>query len=355
MNVVRALRAAGHDVAATRRPHGNTLFARRLGAELVHADLDDAEALEAAMRGREVVFMCAGHYPRYSLNVDTEVETARARVRRTLEAARRAGVSRYVLTSTVAPVGPPRGGRQLSEEDDPVEPSALRCVYHSVKVAIEEEALAAQGLDVVVLCPTAIFGELDVKAGTGFLIVAAGNGVLPFYVEGKTNVVDADDLAYAHLCAAERGRSGERYIIGGHNLMVGELVDDVAFTLGVRLQTQRLPARLAGLIASFGEMRALALGNGKRPLMSRELVDVVRYGRWVSTRKANDHLELPDPTPLQETLSKACDWYARHRYFRLDPNPGAHHAQRNPRSHSARHRNDHPAHSSGPTRRHSAH
>lgn len=318
MNVARALVAAGHDVHATRRPHGNTLFARRLGAELVHVDLDDAASLAEAMRGREVVFMCAGHYPRYSLDREAEVRLARARVRRTLDAALRAGVDRYVLTSSVATVGPPGPGRELSDERDPVEPRSLRSVYYAVKATIEDEAMAArrEGLDVVVLCPSAIFGELDVKAGTGFLVVALGNGALPFYVDGRTNVVDADDLARAHILAAERGRSGERYIVAGHNLRTGELVEDIAAALGVAPDAQPLPARLAGVVATLSEMRAHALRDGRRPLMAREMVDVVRFGRWVSTGKAGRELGLPAPTPLATTLDKACRWYVRHRYVR---------------------------------------
>ena len=100
-----------------------------------------------------------------------------------------------MLTSSVATVGPPRKGSAHSDELCPVEPRSLECVYHAVKHAIEEEALAAgqRGLDVVVLLPSAIFGELDVKAGTGFLVVAVGNRMLPFYVDGLANVVDADD------------------------------------------------------------------------------------------------------------------------------------------------------------------
>ncbi len=345
MNVARALVAAGHDTHATRRPHGNTLFARRLGAELVHVDLDNTDSLTEAMRGREVVFMCAGHYPRFSLDRAAEVEAARSRVRRTLDAARRAGVQRYVLTSSVATVGRPAAGRRLSDERDPVEPRSLRSVYYAVKAAIEEEAMLAarSGLDVVVLCPTAVFGELDVKAGTGYLIVALGNGALPFYVDGRTNVIDADDLARAHLLAAERGRSGERYIIGGQNLRTSELIEEIALTLGVASDVQPLPAVLAGVVATLSEMRAHALKDGRRPLISRELVDVVRFGRWVSTEKAERELGLPAPTPLATTLDKACRWYARHRYVR--PPQGDRHEPVHTRDPDQR-RDHHPAHPS---------
>lgn len=316
MNVVRALVAAGHETTATRRPRGNTLFARRLGARLVHADLDDQEALAAAMNGQEVVFMCAGHYPRYSLGREEQVRLARERVRKTLNAARQAGVRRYVLTGTVATIGAPRGGRLLSDERDPIERRSLGCVYHAVKAAIQDEALEAsgKGLDVVVLCPTAVFGELDVKAGTGFLTVAVGHGKLPFHVDGRVNVIDADDLARAHLLAAERGRRGELYIVGGHNTTVRALIDGIAATLSVDLRTMRLPTRLAGWLSTASELRSRASGGTKRPIFSRELVDVVRFGRWVDTSKAQRELGLPEPTPLATTLGKSCGFYVRHGY-----------------------------------------
>jgi len=340
MNVVRALSSAGHDVIATRKPHANTLFARKLGVPLVRAELDDVSSLAAAMEGRDVAFMCAGHYPRFSLDGDREVDLARARMQGALTAARRAGVKRFVFTGSIATVGPPRTG-DLSDERDPIDPRALGSVYHRVKLALEEEALGAHGdgLEVVVLLPTAIIGELDVKAGTGFLIVALANGALPFFVNGRINVVDADDLARAHVLAAERARGGERYIIGGHNLMVDELLERVASIVGVDTAPQRVPAWLGAAIATFSELRCAAARDGKRPLLARELVDVVRFGQWVQSDKARVELELPPPTSLATTLRKACSWYRRHRYV---PQQGDHDGPRSPRTDSPRPRADHP-------------
>lgn len=316
MNLIRALVAGGHDVVGTRRVHANTLFARKLGAPLLRAELDDEDALIDAMRGRDVVFMCAGHYPRYSLQRDAEVDLARSRMQKTLRAAKRAGVQRYVLTSSVATVGPPAAGQRCSVETDRMALRAADCVYHSVKLAIEQEAHSAcqQGLDVVTLCPSGIFGDLDVKAGTGFLIVALGNGALPFYVDSKINVVDADDLAQAHILAAERGRSGERYIIGSHNLRVSELLQLIARTLGLPLRSRRLPIPIAGWLATLSEARVRSAQNGRRPWMSRELVDMARFGQWVDSSKARSELGLSAPLELQATLTKACNWYLRHRY-----------------------------------------
>ncbi|HEX5100829.1 MAG TPA: NAD-dependent epimerase/dehydratase family protein [Polyangiaceae bacterium] len=325
MNLIRALRAAGHDVSGTRRVHCNTLFARRLGAPLVTAELDDVDSLTQAMRGKDVVFNCAGHYPRYSLDREAELAVARRRARNTLEAARRARVARYVLTSSIATVGPPEDGARYSNEADRVELRSLAGVYHSVKAAIEDEVCRAarSGLDVVTTIPTAIFGELDVKAGTGFLIVAVGNRALPFSVDGPINVVDADDLARAHILAAERGATGQRYIIGGHNLSVSTLLCAAARLLAVPLEAEPISLELAGWRASLGEARTRAARAGGRAPMSRELIDIVRFGRHVQNGKAEAELGLPPATPLLSTLKKSCDWYVRHRYIR--PAQGARH------------------------------
>lgn len=344
MNLLRKLVADGHDAIGTRKVHANTLFARKLGAPLVRAELDDEDSLVEAMRGREVAFMCAGHYPRYSLDVDRELDLARGRIRRTLSAARRAGVSRLVLTSSIATVGPPKSGER-STEDDPFDPRAFGSVYHRVKLAIEEETLES-GLDVVLLLPTAILGELDVKAGTGFLVVALGNGMLPFFVEGKSNVIDADDLATAHVLAAERGRSGQRYAIGGHDLLVSELLERVADTLSIPMTAKPVPWWLAAPSATFAELRAATGNDGQRPFLSRELVDVVRFGRFVDTSKATRELGLPAPTPLSITLQKACNWYRRHRYLPQ----GDRHAARPAPADQGRSRIDHPPPQAGALR-----
>ena len=322
MNVVTALVAAGHDVTATRRARSNTLFARRLGSRLVSADLDDTPSLTRAMKGCDVAFMCAGHYPRYSLDVERELSIARKRVRASLEAAIDAGVRRYVLTSSVATIGRPRHGHALANEGDVL--AHPPGVYHAVKLAIEDEVMRAhaRGLDVVILCPSGVLGALDVKVGTGFLIVALGNGRLPFYVDGRINVVDAEVVAHAHLAAAIHGTSGARYIVGGHNVTLHALLDIVADELELPLRAVRLPGPIASLLATLDEMRCATMNGSRRPMLSRELVDVVRHGQWVSTERASRELGLPEAPPLAATVRTACRWYGRHRY--LPPAGGTH-------------------------------
>jgi dihydroflavonol-4-reductase len=319
MNVVRALVAAGHDVVATRRTHTNTLFARKLGARLVVAELDDEASLRAAMEGRPIVFMCAGHYPRFSLRHGAEVRAASDRATACFRAALHAGVERVVLTSSVATIGPPASPRSLSTEEDPMDPRARTSAYYASKWAIEQAAVRAgsEGLDIVTLCPTGVVGELDVKAGTGFLLVGIGSGKLRFYVDGHTNIVDADTVASAHLAAAGSGRTGARYIVGGHNVTFADLLALAAEELSVPLSARRLPAWVAAPLSTFDEWRSARRVPRGRPVLPREFVDMARFGRWVDTSAATRDLALPPPPPLRDTLRKAIAWYVRHGYITL--------------------------------------
>jgi dihydroflavonol-4-reductase len=319
MNVVRALVAAGHEVVATRRARANTLFARKLGARLVVADLDDEETLLAAMSGRDVVFMCAGHYPRFSLGHAAEVRAAESRAATLFRTALRAKVDRVVLTSSVSTVGRPSPPRTLSTEDDPMDPRALASVYYASKWAIERQAddARARGLSIVTLCPTGIFGELDVKAGTGFLLVGLGQRRLRFYVDGRTNVVDADIVARAHVAAAESRAIGKRYIVAGHNTTIRELLTQAAEELSVPFEARCLPAWLAAPLSTLDERRCARKMPRARPLLTREFVDMARFGRWVDGSAAVRDLGLPESPPLRDTLRKAIAWYVRYRYITL--------------------------------------
>jgi dihydroflavonol-4-reductase len=233
------------------------------------------------------------------------------------EAARKAGVPRLVLTSSIATVGPPSSPGSLSTEADLPSPRALGSVYYATKWAIETEAKQAcsRGLDVVILCPTGVVGELDVRVGTGFFLVGLATGQLRYYVDGRTNIVDADHLGLAQVLAAERGESGERYIVAGPNLTIAELLDQAADELGVPFQARRLPLRMAGWLSSLDEWRCSRRTPQTRPFMSREFVDMARYGTWVDGSRAATTLGLPEAPPLRVTLRKAIDWYKRYRYI----------------------------------------
>lgn len=324
MNLIRALVAHGWEVSATRRVRANTLFARKLGAKLVVGELDDIESLVTAMAGHDVAFLCAGHYPRYSINAEEEITIAKRRMQNMLVAAKRAKVSRVVYTGTVATIGPSPCGRKLSDERDPPNRHALEnSVYYRLKYELEMQVREAcqQGLDVVTLLPTGVFGQLDVKAGTGFLLVGFANAMLPYYVNGKINVIDADDLAKAHIRAALHGVNGQRYIIGGHNVWVREILRTTADYFSIPFASWPLPLWAATALATFDEMRVVSRNKGERPFLPIEFADLATYGTWVSSAKANRELCLPPPTPYISTIRKACSWYERHRYIQVGEKP----------------------------------
>ena len=135
-------------------------------------------------------------------------------------------------------------------------------------------------------------------------------------MDGRTNVVDADQMAEAHVAAAERGRTGQRYLLAGENTTVGELLEIIAAELGVHLSAQRLPAWLAGPLATIDEQRCAAEPGRARSFLAREFVDIVHFGLWVDSGKAREELGIPAPIPLFETIRKACTWYERHRYLK---------------------------------------
>lgn len=326
MNLVRLLVRQGYEVTATRRVRANTLIARKLGAKLVRAELDDVDSLIEAMRGCDVVFHCAGYYPRYSLDIQSQVDRALGATDNVLQAMRRSGAQRLVFTSSVATVGPSRTGKPLSDEDDPMDRRAEKSVYYRIKQVMEKRVMDATDIDRVVLCPSGIIGELDVKVGTGFGIVALAHGKLPYYVQGKTSVVDADDVAQAHLAAALRGKTAERYIVTGANVTMKAFLQAICDELGVRFFSWPIPLWLAAPLATVEEYRCSVVGKGERPFIPREFVDLVRYGQWYDSTKATTQLGLSEPTTLQAMIAKACAWFKRFHYIPQDAiHPGASH------------------------------
>ncbi|MGC4113233.1 MAG: NAD-dependent epimerase/dehydratase family protein [Myxococcales bacterium] len=316
LNLVEALKAAGHDVVATRRPSSNTIYLRRFKVPLKSVRLEDPESLVAAMDGAEVAFFSAGHYPRLSIDTEKQVEQGVRGLKNALEAARQAGVRRFVYTGSVATVAHPKDGRPAVEADGLIAKAPQGSTYYAVKLAMDhaiDEAVAA-GQDVVTLMPTGCFGPYDHKVGTGFFIVALANRALATYVEGRTNIVDARDVALGHLAAATKGRAGERYILGGTNLGITDLLQKMAEQYDVPPPGCCMPAAEALAYATAEEARCH--GTPNRPAMSREMVDMALEGQFVDVAKARTELDF-NPRPLEETLTGAFEWYRQNGYIRI--------------------------------------
>ncbi|HEY3229098.1 MAG TPA: NAD-dependent epimerase/dehydratase family protein [Roseiflexaceae bacterium] len=314
--IARALIERGYRVRALRRPSSSMLALDGLQVELATGDLRDRVSLLAAMRDVEAVFHAAGYYPPNSLAPRRSLRMAVGGMRAVLECAREAGVRRVVYTSSLSTIGPASNGRALADERDAYLPGSVAEPYFEVKWAMEAEVYraVAAGQEVVALCPTVVFGPGDVKPTTGLTLLALRRGLMPAYIEGVINIVDVRDVAQAHVTALERGRSGERYILGGHNTSLGETLRLAARIAGVAPPRVRVPAGLALLAGKLGEVASLAIP--RRPFLPLcEAIEMIRHGQHYDCGKAQRDLSLAT-RPLEETLGDSLEWFRQHGYLK---------------------------------------
>lgn len=314
-NVVRALVRAGHRVRALARLHSPVWVLQSLPVEVVYGDLRDPLSIRRAMEGCEAVVHTAALYsfwerdPRlyYEVNVEGTVNVLRS--------ARAEGVSRVVYTSTVGCMGAPPPGRLATEEDYPT-PGELNNHYRRSKFLAEREALrlcVEEGVPVVVVNPTTPIGPWDVKpTPTGMLVLRFLRGRMPAYVEVGLNFVDVEDVAQGHLLALERGQPGQRYLLGGENLRLGQFLSLVAEVAGRRPPRLRLPLGLAQALARMDTFVEGALFR-RPPLMPAEALAHARADMWVDCTKAREALGYR-PGPVRAAVEKAVRWFRAHGY-----------------------------------------
>ena len=308
-HVVQVLNQRGVPVRAlVRRPEA----ARALDAELVVGDLRDAESVERAMAGCGVAFHVAADY---RLWVRDSREMFRSNVdgtRNVLEAASRAGVERIVYTSTVGCIGFIKNG--LGDETTPATLADMAGPYKQSKFQAEQVALeyARKGLPVVIVNPTAPVGEHDVKpTPTGQTIVDFLRGAMPAYLDTGLNIVDARETAEGHWLACERGRAGERYILGSENLTLREIFETLARISGRPAPRRRIPWVVAWMAGVFST--GLAEVTGREPRVPLAAVQMARKKMWVSHAKAERELGFR-PSPAAVALGKAAEWFQSHGY-----------------------------------------
>jgi dihydroflavonol-4-reductase len=296
-----------------RNPAGSATALNELtGAEVVRGDLRDAASVGSAVEGCGVVYHAAADYrlwaPRpaemYRSNVDG--------TRHVFEAAKRHGVERCVYTSTVGCVGMPEGG--IGDEDVPVGLNAMAGPYKRSKFLAEQVALefAKEGFPVVIVNPTAPVGDHDFRpTPTGKMVVDFLRGAMPAFLDTGLNVVYAGDVAEGHFAACERGRPGERYVLGGENLTLEEIFGKLAEVTGKKAPRVRIPyavAYAAG-IASTG----WAAVTGKEPRAPLDGVRMARKKMWVRHDKAAKELGYT-ARPATEALRHAAEWFQANGY-----------------------------------------
>lgn len=308
-HVASALIARGFAVRAMARRPGSI---QDLDAEVVAGDLRNPDSLKAAVAGCSAVFHVAADYRLWVKRPDEMYRVNVDGARELLKAAEAAGVERFVYTSTVGCIGFIKDG--IADERSPVRLEDMTGHYKRSKFLAEQEALKAAraGFPVVIVNPTAPVGAHDVKpTPTGQTIVDFLKGRLPAFVDTGLNVVDAADVAAGHLLAYEKGRAGERYILGGDNLTLEQILQELAAITGRKAPSARLPW-LAALLAGAAST-AWAELSGNPPRVPLDAVRMARKKMWVSHEKARRELGY-DPAPARTGLINAVRWFQAHGY-----------------------------------------
>jgi dihydroflavonol-4-reductase len=316
-HVARAAAAQGAQLRLLTRTTSKTSNLPK-DAEVVVGDLREPASFSSALQGCDAVVHVAADY---RLWVPAPAEMYKANVegtRELLRLAREAGVRRVVYTSSVATMG--FHGDAVVDEETPVSEAAMIGHYKRSKWLAEQVAIEAArgGQEVVILNPTTPIGALDTKpTPTGRIVVDFLNKNFPAYVETGLNLVDVEEVARMHLVALERGRVGQRYILGGENLTLKAILDRLAAITGLPSPTMKVPHAVAMAFAFFDENITGKL-RGKEP---RATVEAVRMGKkmmFASSAKAERELGWR-VLPVDDALRAAVEWFMANGYAPKPP------------------------------------
>jgi dihydroflavonol-4-reductase len=304
----------GADLRLLVRPSSDLRNIEGLQAERVTGDLRSPATLEKAISGCEVVFHVAADYRLWVRDPEQMYRSNVEGTRTILEVARKNSVRRVVYTSSVATMGFTSSGT-VTDEDSPVALGDMIGHYKRSKYLAEQVALEAgrSGQEVVVVNPSTPVGEMDIKpTPTGRIIVDFLKERFPAYVDTGLNLVDARECARGHVLALEKGRSGQRYILGGENLTLKQILDKLAAITGLPSPRVKVPYVMA---LATGVVDEIVTGRirGREP---RVTIDAVRMGRkkmFVSSGKAERELGW-QVVPVDEALWRAVTWFRAKGY-----------------------------------------
>lgn len=311
--VARALLAAGTDVRVLVRRDADLRNLEGLKVEQAFGDLRDRESLRQALSGCDRLYHVAAHYALWARDPSVFYDVNVTGTRLLLETARELGTERIVYTSTIGAIGLPAHGPGC--EDTPVSLAQMAGHYKRSKYLAEREVtrLATEGLPVVIVNPSAPVGAGDIKpTPTGQMIVDFMKGRMWAYLDTGMNLVDVDDVAVGHLRAMERGRPGERYILGNRNLTLRAIFGMLSELTGVRAPRLKLPWQAVLPLAHLDCWVADYVTH-RTPQIPVEAVRMAKYRMHYDCGKALRELELPQ-TPVETALEKAVRWFRDHGY-----------------------------------------
>ena len=313
-HVARVLADQGADLRLLVRSTSNLKNLTGLKADTATGDLRDAASLEKAISGCDTVFHVAADYRLWVRDPNEMYRSNVGGTRSLLEAARKNGVRRVVYTSSVATIGFKSDG-QPADEDSPVSLSDMIGHYKRSKFMAEQLAMEAgrSGIQVVTVNPTTPVGEQDVKpTPTGRIVVDFLKRKFPAYVETGLNLVDVRECAQGHVAALEKGRTGERYILGGEDLTLKQILDKLGQITGLPSPKIKLPYLFA-FAAGVVDEAVTGILLRREP---RATVDTVRMGKkkmFASSAKAERELGWKI-VPVDGALRRAADWFRANGY-----------------------------------------
>ena len=312
--VVRRLVAAGHRVRVLARPGNSRRLLTGSPVEIVDGDLADAASLQRCLQGCRLLFHVAAMYALWARDRRLFYEVNVEGTRRILRGAAEAGVGRVVYTSTVGALGIPTDGR-LGTEETPVGLADMVGDYKRSKFLAEDVArdFARQGLPVVIVNPSAPVGPGDIKpTPTGQIIVDFLRGKIWAYLDTGLNLVDVEDVAAGHLLAAERGKVGERYILGGRNLTLREIFEMLGRIAGVRPPRIKVSAAAVLPLARLSEWIADHFTH-RPPVVAVDAVRMASKRMFFDPAKAVRELGMPQ-SPVEDALAGAVRWFRSNGY-----------------------------------------
>ncbi|MDF3881370.1 hopanoid-associated sugar epimerase [Cupriavidus basilensis] len=287
-----------------------------LPVEIAEGDMRDARAMESALKGVRYLFHVAADYRLWAPDPEEIVRTNVAGTETVMGAALACGVERVVYTSSVATLRVAGATAPVAEDAAMGDHEAIGAYKRSKVLAerVVERMVARDGLEAVIVNPSTPIGPRDVRpTPTGRIIVEAASGKIPAFVDTGLNLVHVDDVAAGHMLALERGVTGERYILGGQDVSLQQMLADIAAMTGRRPPTISLPRWPLYPLAFAAE--AVARMTGKEPFLTADGLSMSKYRMFFSSEKARQVLGY-QARPYQQGLGEALDWFRTAGYLR---------------------------------------
>ncbi len=310
-HTLRELLKRGYEVRVLVRKSSDRELLRNIDVKIFEGDFKYKQPLIKSMEGCDALIHCAGYYPRYSIRKREELSQAMKEIANVLEASVFAGVKKLVYVSSIGTIWKDENG--IGREDIPFDYKKVKGLYHRIKYLMEEKVKVYSKIRIepVIVNPTFCVGEYERKPIQYCLIPRVIKG-MPFYLDGKMNAVDVKDVARGIILALEKGRTSERYILGGENLTIKEFLGKIAKLGGVRAPFIKIPYSIAlpfGYISEYFSYR-----SKKKPLIPLTGIHMAKFSFFVSIEKAKKELGY-SPFPIDDAIERAIYWFKKIGYI----------------------------------------